>query len=100
MRKCEGKKVISNRSIFNWCLGALVMAFVFPASARDFTLSPGRAAYEKKDYEKAEEYFGSKALKSAEDVDNVYSWGNSLYQQGKYEEAEKAYQQALQKKPA
>lgn len=83
-------------------LWALALAFFFvrfPAGAGAFSLAPGQEAYEGKDYEKAEDYFGGKARKSPGDEKSAYDWGNSLYRLGRYEEAGKAYEQALQKKP-
>ena len=79
--------------MFNWRLGVSTLALGLIGLSRPvraFTLVRGSGhAYEKRDYEKAEKYFGEKAEKSPENTDNVYSWGNSLYQLGKYEEAEK-----------
>lgn len=54
----------------------------------------GSAAYQNKDYTQAEKYY-----RQNEDAVGRYNYGNALARQGKYEQAIKAYENALQLQP-
>jgi Ca-activated chloride channel homolog len=84
-------------NFFQTATGVLTL-FLLASCGMASDLSQGRKAYENKDFEKAEKYFGERAQKSPDDPAAAYSWGNALYKQDRYEEAEKAYGQAVQKK--
>ncbi|HJT23780.1 MAG TPA: tetratricopeptide repeat protein, partial [bacterium] len=75
----------------------LLALLALSGPARVKAASPGEEAYRNKDFEAAEKYFGERAQKNPNDVADAYGWGNALYQQGKYGEAEKAYSQAIGK---
>jgi Ca-activated chloride channel family protein len=87
--------VVSVFSVSPWWMGLVLLFMTCPAWA--FTFSEGRKAYEKGDYQKAEEYFRQKASGAKKDPDPAYSLGGALYRQGKYDQAGSAFEDAVGK---
>lgn len=72
----------------------------FSSAQRKFTdpLWQGNAAYRQGDFQSAEQAFRQATTTDSSNVSAWHNLGNSLAQQQRYEEALKAYQQALQQK--
>ena len=80
----------------------LVIILFFPlvlvAQNRHQLLMQGDRDYRSGSFSDAEESY-KKATVERSDLQGQYNLGNALYQQGRYEEAEEAFQRAIQQAP-
>ena len=73
----------------------LLAAFCLNAQASHHYLRKGNEAYEEDDYKSAEEYY-RKSIEERNTPKGNYNLGNAIYQQGRYPEAIRRFEQAAQ----
>ena len=77
-------------------VGACLCCGVAMAQKANPDIRSGNRAFDKEDYTQSEIDYRKGIQKEKNSTESHYNLGNSLYQQGKYQEAAKAFNQAAQ----
>ena len=97
----DGRTDKTASSALTSCMVALCLLNLAPLTAQTTyeSLRDGDAAYNRSNYSKAEPHYRRVTEKDPSNWNAAYNLGNTLYQQGKYEEAGKIFEKAVANAP-
>ena len=97
----DGRTDKTASSALTSCMVALCLLTLAPLTAQTTyeSLRDGDAAYNRSNYSKAEPHYRRVTEKDPSNWNAAYNLGNTLYQQGKYEEAGKIFEKAVANAP-
>ena len=97
----DGRTDKTASSALTSCMVALCLLTLAPLTAQTTyeSLRDGDAAYNRSNYSKAEPHYRQVTEKDPSNWNAAYNLGNTLYQQGKYEEAGKIFEKAVANAP-